>query len=95
MSHEEENMKKMSMAQAMSKAIEKVDSLSNLEVTKAYPLEGSGNKENGYDYLLIGVESYLQCEERQYNGYYEVAVHCNEMTGWKPEIGTIVARSED
>ena len=86
-------MKKMTMAQAMCKVVEEVDAMNNSEIRRVFPLEGSGSKENGYDYLLIGVETSIwyehEGEEYQSTTVYEVAVHCCEMTGWKPKTEII------
>ena len=86
-------MKMMTMAQAMVAAINAVEN-NNGEVERVYPLEGSGSKENGYDYLLIGVETVYDLGELTQYMQYQVSVHCGEMTdGIRLEAEII--RSED
>ena len=75
------------MAQAISKAVKLAESHMDGETSRVFPLEGSGSKKNGYDYLLIGVEITewinIDGEEVEDTPVYEIAVHCNESTGWK------------
>ena len=76
-------MKRMTMADAMVAAITEVSKYDG-EVSRVFPLEGSGNKTNGYDYLLIGVETTVYEDEAHMLGWqeqtvYEVQVYCNEM----------------
>ena len=78
-------MKRMTMAKAMEKAISLADKKSKGTVTRVYPLEGSGNKQNGYDYILIGVDMDQIVEGWMRTDVYEVAVYCNEETGFKVE----------
>lgn len=87
-------MKKMSMAQAMSKAIEKVDSLNESQITRVFPMAWSGNKENGYDRVLVGVETSMVDGKDMIYFSYEISVRFNFMTGWKPEVETIKVEEE-
>lgn len=84
-------MKGMTMAEAMSVAIERVSSNTRMEISKVYPLEGSGTK-NNYDYLLIGIEADLDEDNEHYHGAFEASVVCNEATGYKAKVDTIVVR---
>ena len=88
-------MKNMTMAQAMSAVIEKIDSMMNDEITRVYPLERIGNKENGYSYVLVGVDTMLAYGDKQieYTDHL-VSVFCNELTGFKPEITNIQTSHE-
>lgn len=79
-------MKKMTTAKAMCKAIEKVESVSKGDITRVFPLEGSGSRKlGGYDYLLVGVETTEIVNAWQETTVYEVAVNLSERTGWKVE----------
>lgn len=72
-------MKRMTMAEAMCAAINEASKY-NGEVSRVLPLEGSGSKENGYDYLLIGVEMSTYEDGWQKSTVYEVQTYCNEAT---------------
>lgn len=89
-------MKTMTMTRAMYEAMKKTDAkikqnkpFMDGEISRVFPLEGSGSKENGYDYLLIGVETNewitVDGENYQETNVFEIAVNCNEKTNWKPK----------
>lgn len=64
----------MTMAKAMSKAIERVDQITEAEIERVFPMEASGIKSIGYDYVLVGIDTQMADGTDMIYEQYEVRV---------------------